>query len=107
MMVKNSIDKQMPKRWSAKRKMEVVLRLLQGESVDELSRELGVEMYRIAKWKDEALFGLENGLKERNADLRDVELARAKQQIGELSMEIELLRERVKKQGPLVLRRSK
>lgn len=34
-------------RWSAARKREVVLRLLRGESVDELSRELGIEIYRL------------------------------------------------------------
>ncbi|SMC26810.1 hypothetical protein SAMN02746041_02781 [Desulfacinum hydrothermale DSM 13146] len=32
-------EKNLPKRWSAKRKQEVVLRLLKGESLDSLSRE--------------------------------------------------------------------
>ncbi|NGX38499.1 MAG: hypothetical protein K1000chlam2_01673 [Chlamydiae bacterium] len=31
-----------PKRWSASRKMEVVVRCLRGESLDNLSREIGV-----------------------------------------------------------------
>jgi len=34
-------------RWSAGRKREVVLRLLRGESLDALSREVGVEIYRL------------------------------------------------------------
>ena len=33
-------------RWSARRKRDVVLRLLRGESLEALSRELGVEIYR-------------------------------------------------------------
>jgi hypothetical protein len=35
-------------RWTAARKREVVLWLLHGESLEALSRELGVEPYRLA-----------------------------------------------------------
>ena len=35
-------------RWSASRKRDVVLRLLRGESLEALSREVGVEIYRLA-----------------------------------------------------------
>jgi hypothetical protein len=35
-------------RWNRKKKMEVVLRLLQGEPLDALSRELGIEMSPLA-----------------------------------------------------------
>ena len=38
------------KRWSANRKKEVVLRLLRGEPIDALSRELGIETYRLEGW---------------------------------------------------------
>ena len=37
-------------RWSASRKRDVVLRLLRGESLDTVSREVGVEVYRL-EWK--------------------------------------------------------
>ena len=96
-----------PKRWSARRKMEVVLRLFRGEAIDAVSRDVGIEIFRLSEWRDEALLGMEGGFKQRVNDPRDLELSRAKQQIGELSMEVELLKERVKKKGPLVLRRSK
>jgi len=33
-------------RWSVRRKREVVLRLLRGEPLDAVSREVGVEVYR-------------------------------------------------------------
>jgi hypothetical protein len=35
-------------RWSVARKREVVLRLLHGESVEAISRELRIEIYRLA-----------------------------------------------------------
>ncbi len=51
-------------RWSASRKRDVVLRLLRGESLDVVSREVGVELYRLETWKARALAGLELGLKD-------------------------------------------
>ena len=81
-------------RWSAGRKREVVLRMLRGESLDALSRELSVEMYRLERWREQALRGLEAGLKNRHDDPLAPELDTAKRHIGELSMENELLRER-------------
>jgi len=94
-----------PKRWSARRKLEVVLRLFQGEDIDTVSRDIGIETYRLNQWKEEALHNMEGGFKKRINDPLEAELSRAKQQIGELSMEVELLKEKSKKQGPLVLRR--
>ena len=52
-------------RWSANRKMDVVLRLLRGEKLEELSRELGVEAHRIAAWRDEFLEGGKGALRGR------------------------------------------
>ena len=51
-------------RWSASRKRDVVLQLLRGEPLDAVSREVGVEVYRLERWKARALAGLELGLKE-------------------------------------------
>jgi transposase-like protein len=50
-------------RWSAGRKMEVVLRLLRGEPLEVLSRELGVEAHRLAAWRDDFLEGGKEGLR--------------------------------------------
>lgn len=86
------------KRWSAQRKREVVLRLLRGEPLDSVSRATGVEVYRLEAWRSKALAGLEAALTERDSgDPLLAELAQAKRCIGELTMENELLRERVKK----------
>ena len=92
-------------RWSASRKRDVVLRLLRGESLAAVSREVGVEIYRLAQWQERALAGLELGLKDHAG-----ELDAAKRHIGELLMEVELLRERARaaeRHLPLAMRRSR
>lgn len=94
-------------RWTAPRKREVVLRIFRGEPLELLSRELGVELYRLEKWRDAALTGMEETLKARNGDPLKAELDHAMQRLGELTMENELLWARVKRPGPLAHRRSK
>jgi len=86
-------------RWSKRRKMEVVMRLFQGESLDDVSRDVGVEMSRLEKWRDKAMRGLEEGLREREGDPVQVALDDANRRIGELSMEVELLREKARRSG--------
>ena len=78
-------------RWSTRRKAEVVIRILRGEPLDALSRELGVEVYRLEEWRDKALLGMEAGLKERDCDPLRLELDRALKKVGELSIKNELL----------------
>jgi transposase len=94
-------------RWSVARKREVVLRILRGESIDALSRELGVEIYRLERWREDALSGIDNGLKKRKNKPIKGELSEAIRRIGELTMENELLWKRVRTPGPLAKRRSK
>jgi len=94
-------------RWSVARKREVVLRLLRGESVELLSRELGVPIFKLEQWRQKADAALDGALKEREADTASTELAAAMQRIGELSMEVELLRTRIERPGPLARRRSR
>jgi hypothetical protein len=84
-------------RWTVSRKREVVLRLFRGESLDRLSREFGVEIYRLEEWRDRALSGMETGLKSRRGDPVQAELDTAMKRIGELAMENELLYERCRK----------
>lgn len=94
-------------RWSVGRKREVVLRLLRGESTEGLSRELGVPLYRLERWRERALSGLDGALREREGDAVSEELAAAMKRIGELTMENEVLRTRVEHVGPLARRRSR
>ena len=97
-------------RWSASRKRDVVLWLLRGESLDAVSRAVGVELYRLEAWKARALAGLELGLKDQAGEPVAAALDAAKRHIGELSMENELLRERARaaeRRRPLPMRRSR
>ena len=94
-------------RWSVGRKREVVLRLLRGELAEDLSRELGVPSYRLERWHERALSGIDGSLREREGDAVSEELAAAMKRIGELTMENEVLRTRVEHVGPLARRRSR
>jgi hypothetical protein len=85
-----------------------MLRMLRGEPVEALSRELGVEIYRLEQWRERALAGIDAALRERDAnDPLVAERDAALKRIGELSMEVELLREQRRKNGPLAFRRSR
>lgn len=94
------------KRWSASGKKEVVLRLLRGEPIDALSRELAIQTYRLEGWRERALAALDAGLRERGDDPLTRQLEEAKYRIGELSMEIEILRRERQARRPLGARRS-
>jgi hypothetical protein len=87
-------------RWSAGKKMDAVLRLLRGEPLDALSRELGVEAHRLAAWRDEFVAGGREGLKgQRTVDDEDRRLREAERKIGELTMEVEVWRRAAEKRG--------
>ena len=89
------------------RKREAALRLLRGEPIDALSRELGVEIYRLEEWKTKALAGIDASLREREGDPLEKELQSARGKIGELMMDNELLREKMRRPGPLAKERLK
>jgi transposase len=88
-------------RWSAGKKTEVVLRLLRGESLEELSRELQVEAHRLAAWRDDFLAAGSQGLKGQRSDRSpdDRALKQAERKIGQLTMENEVLRAAAEKRG--------
>lgn len=89
-------------RWSANRKMDVVMRLLRGESLDSVSRELGVEAHRLAAWRDDFISGGKEALKVR-AGVGSAEewrrLREAERKIGQLTMEVEILEAAARKRG--------
>lgn len=69
-------------RWSSPRKLEVFLRVLRGEDVDALSRELGVTTGAIAAWRDQVLAAGQTAVRSRPADERDEEIARLRAKVG-------------------------
>lgn len=84
-------------RWTATRKREVVLRVMRGESVEALSRELGVESYRVQEWYERGMAALDAGLLERGGDPRDAQMKALYERVGELTMMNELLQERIQR----------
>lgn len=97
-------------RWSAKRKYAAVLRVLRGEDLETLSRELGVTAAALSGWRDQFLEGGAANLKAREAGVDNEETQRLKSLVADLSMSNELLREkihRIEAGRPLVWRRPK
>jgi hypothetical protein len=99
-----------PERFSARQKTEVVLRLLRGEALDLLSRELGIPAARLATWREAFLTAGQEAMKTHPLDTRDRELGRLREKLGESTMDIELLREkigRLETNRPFAPRRSR
>ncbi len=97
-------------RMSAKRKQSAVLRLLRGEDLELVSRDLGVTAAELSGWRDGFLAAGEASLKSRALDSRDAENSRLKEKVGELTMTRELLEtkiERLEQGHPLARRRRK
>ncbi len=78
-------------RFSAKRKTQIILRLLRGEDLETLSQEVGVTAATLSRWRDSFLDGGTAAMKSRPADERDEEIARLRSKVGQLTMDIELL----------------
>ncbi len=97
-------------RFSSRRKSEAVLRLLRGEELDALSRELGVTAATLASWRERFLAAGQASLKSRPSDDRDEEILRLQAKVGATTMENELLLERARSVEaglPLARRRSR
>src|SRR5918994_602353 len=98
------------RRFSVQRKLAVVTRLLRGEPLETVARELNVTVARLSAWRDRALGGAETAMKERERDSRDEELLRLKAKLGEVTMANELLERKIaalEDARPLARRRSR
>lgn len=84
-------------RWSAKSKREAVLKLLRGEDIDAVSRELKVTAAKLSEWRDAFLASGMAGLKAREVDARDEEVDRLKAVLGEMTMRVELQRDAIRR----------
>ena len=78
-------------RFSANRKTDAVLRLLRGEDLETLSRQLGVTAATLSAWRDSFLDGGRAAMKSRPTDDRDELIARLRAKVGQLTMDNELL----------------
>ena len=87
-----------------------MLRLLRGEDLELVSRELGVTAADLSSWRDGFLAGGAASLKSRPEDDRDRQLRAMREKIGDLTMANELLEakiERMEAGAPFVRRRSR
>ena len=94
-------------RFSSQRKTATVLRLLRGEDLELVSRELGVTAATLSGWRDAFLAGGQAALKSRPTDDRDDEIARLRAKVGELTMDNELLLQRCRADRPFAPTRRK
>src|ERR671918_2758912 len=95
------------RRMSARRKQSAVLRLLRGEDLELVSRELVVTAAELSAWREAFLAAGEVSLRSRPADARDGEIGRLKEKVGELTMTTELLEAKIERMegGRLLARR--
>jgi transposase len=97
-------------RWSARRKVSVVLELLRGADLESLSRKHRVTAATVSVWRDEFLASGEAGLKRREVAGEPEETRRLKSVVAELATDKELLKEKIRHleaSGPLGWWRSK
>src|SRR3984957_20352297 len=84
-------------RWTAKRRAALVISLLKGETTAaEAARRHGLKVAEVEEWRDRCLLGAENALRARQKEddaLREEEINRLKRKVGELTMDLDLLRE--------------
>src|SRR3989449_10772401 len=95
-------------RWSAKRKAAAILRLLRGEDLETLSRELGVTAATLSGWRDQFLAGGEANLRARETDVENEKTQRLKGLVARSEQRIAARENhRLEAGRPLAWRRSK
>jgi transposase len=101
-MVAVAHSEELPERWSARAKTEIVLRRLKGEDIGTVARETQVPVHELETWRRVFLEGGTQGLKRRDLPGAERELTRAQAKVGELTMKlavVERLLEKKKVRG--------
>jgi transposase len=92
-------NREVPERWSARAKSEVVLRLFRGDAVDAVSREIQVPAHEIETWRRDFLEAGLTGLRKRGGDPEERALRQTQAKVGELAMKLELAEMLLEKRG--------
>ena len=75
----------------------LIISLLKGETTAvEAARRHGLKVAEVEGWRDRFLLGAENALRARQKEdeaLREAEINRLKRKVGELTMDLDILRE--------------
>jgi len=86
-----------PQRWTAKRRAALILSILKGEtSTQAAARKHGLTVAEVEEWRDRFLLGAENALRARPKDedaLKDEQIKKLKQKVGELVLDVDVLKE--------------
>ena len=82
-------------RYSAQRKRDAVLRLIRGEALDIVAREIGVKPSTLAEWREQFMESALSGLTKKPKDHRDDQIALLQRKLGAVTMENELLNEKI------------
>jgi hypothetical protein len=85
------------RRMTAGRKQDAVLRVLRGEPLEIVARDLAVTAADLSGWRDAFLDGGAASLTSRARDDRDVTIARLRTKVGELTMDAELLHAKIER----------
>ena len=84
------------KRWTAKRKTQVVLDILKGKTtVAEIARQHDLTPGEIERWVDEGISGMENNFRARPRDIREQyerKLEEAHAALGEKELELKAVK---------------
>ena len=83
--------------------------MMRGESLDIVSRDLGVTAARLSEWRDQFHTGVQAALRSRPSDERDEKVKDLQAKVGELTMHNELLQQKIERlevRRPLTHRRS-
>lgn len=87
-------------RWTAKRRVALIVSILKGEtSVAEAARKHGLTVAEIEDWQERFQLGAENALRARPKDeeaLKDEHIKRLERKVGELVLDLDILREAAK-----------
>ena len=86
------------RRWTASRKLDAVMCVLRGQSVDAVSRKYGVSLHDLTSWRNKVLSGAESALKTKDVEeSQDAGKKSLLSKIGEITMDNELLREKIRR----------
>ena len=92
-------------RWTSKRRAALILSILKGEtSVQEAARKHGLTVAEIEDWRERFLLAAENALRSRPKDeevLKDERIKKLERKIGEMVLDMDILREGVRPYLPL------
>ena len=110
--VGDAADPGRERRMTSGRKRDAVLRLLRGEPLEIVARDLAVTAADLSGWRDAFLEAGAAGLKSRARDDRDETIDRLRTKVGALTMDTELLQAKIERLeagggGPFAARRSK